>query len=192
MGARRFLEDSLELRRRLQDSPGVATTTCDLGIVAFDEGDLLTARALFEESLALDRELGNAGGAATNLNNLAHVALALDDVDDASALLHDALTAFRELGDLDGVAEALEQVAGVLVRRGQHATAARLAGAGAALRASLDIPLPTADQERLEHSLASARAELGQRDYAAAFAAGSGTEIEAAVVEALEQTRASP
>jgi predicted ATPase len=189
--ARRFLEESLELRRRLRDSAGVATTTCDLGIVAFDEGDLVTARALFEESLALDRELDDAGGAATNLNNLAHVALALDELDDASALLHEALTAFRELGDMDGVAEALEQVAAVLIRRGQHATAAGLAGAAAGLRTSLDIPLPTADQVPLERHLAPARAELGELEYAAAFAAGAATGIEAAVAQALEETRAS-
>jgi hypothetical protein len=111
-------------------------------------------------------------------------------LDDASALLHDALTAFRELGDMDGVAEALEQVAAALVRREQPATAARLAGAAAGLRTTLDIPLPRADQERLERYLAPARAELGEIDYAAAFAAGAATEIEAAVAEALEESRA--
>jgi tetratricopeptide (TPR) repeat protein len=189
--ARVLLEESLELRRRLHDTTGVAATTCDLGIVAFDDGDLETARALFEESLALDRELGDAGGAATNLNNLAHVALALDEVEDASTLLHDALIAFRELGDSDGVAEALEQVAVVLVKRGQPATAARLAGAAAGLRTSLNIPLPTADEKRLERDLAPARAELGEFDYAAAFAAGAATEIEATVAQALEETRPS-
>ena len=188
-GARSLLEESLELRRQLDDSAGVATTTCDLGIVAFDDGDLETARALFEESLALDRELGDAGGAATNLINLAHVALALDEVDDASTLLHDALIAFRELGDSDGVAEVLEQVAVVLVKRGQATRAARLAGAAAGLRTSLDIPLPQADEERLEQSLAPARAELGDLDYASAFAAGGSTEIEATVAQALEETR---
>ena len=151
-GARGLLEESLELRRRLHDSAGVATTTCDLGIVALDDGDPETARALFEESLALDRELGDAGGAATNLVNLAHVALALDEVDDASTLLHDALIAFRELGDSDGVAEVLEQVAVLLVKRRQPEQAARLAGAAAASRTSLDIPLPSADEERLERS----------------------------------------
>ena len=167
------MTESLELRRKLGDRSAVSTTTCDLGLVVFDEGDVDEARALFEQSLALDRELGDRGGEAINLNNLGAVALARGDLVAAAYLLGEGLRAFAEVGDREGVAEALELAASVASRREQGADAARLAGAAAVLRRAIGIPIASdADQSRLDRELEAARGSLGAAEFGSAWAAG--------------------
>jgi predicted ATPase len=184
--ARAYLTESLELRRELGDRAAVSTTTCDLGLVAFDEGNVDEAHALFEQSLALDRELGDRGGEAINLNNLGAVALAQGDVAAAAHLLGGGLRAFAEVGDREGVAEALELAASVASRWEQCADAARLAGAAAALRRAIGIPIASdADQSRLERELEATRESLGEPEFASAWAAGEALSEEAAVAAAL-------
>ncbi|MFN2471116.1 MAG: tetratricopeptide repeat protein [Gaiellaceae bacterium] len=172
--ARELLTRCLAMRRELGDRRLVSVTLCDLGVVAFDEGDLSDTRRLFEESLAIDRELGDRAGVAVNLGNLSWLALAEGDLDAAPLLMREALAGFEELSDREGVAESLEQIACLAGRRGRPQRAARLAGAAAALRDQIGVPLATAaDVDRLERDLARVREELGADRYAAAFAAGN-------------------
>jgi predicted ATPase/class 3 adenylate cyclase len=181
--ARELLAESLALRRALGDLAGVAVTTCDLGLVCVDEGDVAAARALFEESLALDRERGDRTGIAVNLVNLASVAIEAGDLPRAARLLAEGSCEFAELGDRDGVAESLEQGAAVAARAGRPRAAGRLAGAAAALRETIGMPLAGADRIRLDGHLAHARDAIGAERYTAAFRDGQELSEEDALAE---------
>ena len=69
-----FYEESLGLRRELEDSRGTALTLNNLGIVAQLRGDYDRAVALLEESLALFRALGDEWGVALSLLTLGSMA----------------------------------------------------------------------------------------------------------------------
>ncbi len=77
----------------------VAYLLHNLGLVAYDQGDYLTAQALYEESLAIKRALGDAGGISFSLHNLAMVANAQSNFADSKALYEESLAMKRELGD---------------------------------------------------------------------------------------------
>ena len=79
VAARRLLEESLVLRRRLADRDGIASCLNDLAVVALRSHDYASARPLLEESEAVCRALGNRYGLSFVLNNLSLVALARDD-----------------------------------------------------------------------------------------------------------------
>ena len=53
----------------MEDKIGIALS-CNLGNVAYEQGDYAVARVLYEESLMIDRELKNKGGIACSLGNL--------------------------------------------------------------------------------------------------------------------------
>src|SRR5262249_43540658 len=55
--ARSLYEESLAIRRELDDWRGIAASLNNLGVLAHEEGDYAAARPLYEESLALRRKL---------------------------------------------------------------------------------------------------------------------------------------
>jgi predicted ATPase/class 3 adenylate cyclase len=188
--ARAYLTETVELRRALGDVAAVSRATGNLGLLVFDEGDLEQARALLEESLGLERELGDLAGVAVNLVNLAAVALADEDPDRAGTLLVEAFEAFQEVGDREGLAECLELTAALAAGSERHEAAGRIAGAAAALRDAIGVPVASpADRARLERYLRRAREALGDEEFERAFAAGAELSQGSAVAEALAALR---
>jgi predicted ATPase/class 3 adenylate cyclase len=186
--SRAFFMEALELKRELGDLTDISTTTSGMGLLAVDEGKLDEARALLEESLAIDRERGDVVGIAVNLSNLAAVALEQGDLARAKPLLAEGLRAFLEIGDGDDVAECLEETACLLVIQGREETAVRLAGAAAALRETLGMPVSsTADQARLDHHLEHARTALAEEPFEVAYAEGQKLTQDEAAAEGLHE-----
>ena len=79
-------EESLALRRELDDREGVAISLTNLGEVAYLQGDLVRATALQVESLALFQKLGVTWGVVYGLQRLALVAHAQGDWERAARL----------------------------------------------------------------------------------------------------------
>ena len=100
-----------QLARELGDNQGIGRALNNLGLVAFERGDLLAARALHEESLTVKRELGDKRGIAHSLANLGSVALAEDELAVAQRLFRECLARFRQLGFGPGIAWTLESLA---------------------------------------------------------------------------------
>ncbi len=67
--ARAYAEQSLDLFRKLGDTPAIARLLSNLGTLAFLEGELDAARDLFDQCTALCRELGDRVLLANTLNN---------------------------------------------------------------------------------------------------------------------------
>jgi predicted ATPase/DNA-binding CsgD family transcriptional regulator len=103
-------EESLALRRRLGDRPGIARSLGGLGEVARARGDYTVARAFAEESLAMTRELGDRWSLARALNNLGVVDAELGDYAAARPRHEESLAIRRELGDRWAMAVSLNDL----------------------------------------------------------------------------------
>ena len=171
--AERFLSASVELRREIGDQAGVSASLSNLGVLYADRGDSAAAIRFLEEAMELDRQLGDEWGLACTANNLGVVYLEHGDLGRAAALVREGLERFEQQGELDGITESIGALACVASAQGHAVRAARLGGACQAKRVALGMPLPTADQVRLERALSRPRAELGDAAFEAARAEGA-------------------
>jgi hypothetical protein len=84
------------------------------------------------------------------------------------------------------IAEWLEGVAGVACAQGRPERTAYLFGAAAALREVIDAPPEPVDRAFCEHTVAAARAVLGDDAFAAAWAIGQTWPLDQAIAAAEE------
>lgn len=89
-------EESLAIRRELNDENGIAGLLCNLGIVADRVGDYPRARILLEESRAGFKKLGNKIGEVIALTNMANVPLHLGNPEEARALFQECAELCRQ------------------------------------------------------------------------------------------------
>ncbi len=99
VASRALHEESLAIRRELDDAPAIARSLGHLGDVAHQLGDYAAAQALFQESLATMRAVGDRHGIAELLDKLGLTVRCLGDYDRARALYEEALALVRALGD---------------------------------------------------------------------------------------------
>ena len=117
--ARSHYQESLVIRRSLDDRVGIATALHGLANLAVGDDDLVTARSLFEENLGIARELGRDRMEAASLMNLgvvAHSSFMRGHCDiaeagaEAQGWYRQALDGYARLGDRYGMALALENL----------------------------------------------------------------------------------
>jgi len=166
----------------LADEPLLAIILNNIGNLALEEHDHARARVCFTESAAMNRRLERQESLANNLVDLGFVAL-------ADAFAEEAVKAFREslaicraelLSDL--LLWAIEGLAAVALHRGTPTVAARLLAAMTRPRAELAIGAdyyPIGEEMR-SRTLAGARAQLSEEEFAAAWAEGEALSLEAA------------
>jgi predicted ATPase/class 3 adenylate cyclase len=130
-------EESLAIRRALNDPQGIANSLSNLGSVAREEGDFARARALHGESLALRRAAGDLQGIATSLNNLG--LLAREQGDYAAARRHydESLAIDRQIDDRRSIAVSLNNLGGMAFDLGDYAAARELHEESLAIRREL-------------------------------------------------------
>ncbi len=119
-------EESLALRRAVEDRQGIANSLGNLGRLAHAQDDFERSYALFAECLALQRELGNTWGIATTAGNLGNAARRLNDLDRAVALHDESQTLYQLLGDKSGIARQLSSLGLIAQERGDEHRAWRL------------------------------------------------------------------
>ncbi len=90
----------------------------------------------------------------------------------AHALNEQGLTIAREVGDKLNIASCLQGLASVAAAQGYLMWAARLWGAAEALRESIGAPVPPVYRTDYEQAVATARTQLGEKAFAAAWAQG--------------------
>jgi predicted ATPase len=163
--AEKFFEAAIDLRRDLGDEGGLSTATSNLGIAAADRGDFERAQRLLETALELDRSLDDIWAVTVDANNLAVIHLERGNHKQANRMVAQALSGFSDMGDLDGLAESFEVSAGIAGATGNPISAARMAGAAKALRASAGLPLAPPDRRRLERWMAQPRRTLSAADF---------------------------
>jgi len=102
----------------------------------------------------------------------------------ARGFYQQSLTLTRELGDKFLTPNNLEGLAGVVAVQGEQVWAAQLWGAAEVLREETGVSLSPVDRVGYERAVATARTQLGEQAFAAAWAAGRAmTPEQASVVQ---------
>ena len=117
-GAKRDMEESLELSRAIGDERAVAHALGRLGNLATATGELAQARDMLEECLAIRRRIGDSRGTGLAQGNLGNLAIAEGDLARAQALLDDSAEGFGRRGDMWGYGSALGNLASLALTKG--------------------------------------------------------------------------
>jgi tetratricopeptide (TPR) repeat protein len=184
-----LLEESVGRFRALGEVVGAADALNNLGNGRLEIGDRAGAQQALEEAVALQRDAGNALGLAFALNTLGYVALREGELEAAGERLAESLELFHELGDVSRTGDTLEGIAEIVARRGKDDCAARLWGAGAALRAEAGKEMEPSERALHEESLAQVRNRLGEDALAEAWAEGEALDPDEAVALGLSTAR---
>lgn len=105
--AEEHLQAALALFTQAKDDRGIASTTDDLGKLAWLRGDRARALLLTERALTQRRALGDTRSVAVSLNNLGLILQDGGELLRASDAFEQALALRRDMGDQVGVAGAL-------------------------------------------------------------------------------------
>lgn len=105
--AKAWFEASLQLALQLGDERLQSRCRASLGVVAYQEGDLLLARERLAEGSVVFRAMGEQVLLAGALHNAALVEIDAGDLDGASTLLHEYLSLGHRLGDQTILANGL-------------------------------------------------------------------------------------
>lgn len=116
--AEEHLQAALSLFVQVRDARGMASTTDDLGKVAWLRGDSEMALKMTERALASRRALGEERSVAVSLNNLGLILRDRGELMRATEAFEQTLLLRRELGDLVGVAMALNNLGSVAQDQG--------------------------------------------------------------------------
>jgi tetratricopeptide (TPR) repeat protein len=118
-------------------------------------------------------------------HDLGQAMLGLGRLDDAASWFAQGLAAGKVQNHQATIAWNLAGLASVMAMRGQPDQSARLSGAAGALRMSIGCRSAPAARLLYERSIATARAQLGEGGFAAAWAAGGALTLEQAIAYAL-------
>lgn len=174
------LEESLALWRSAGNKAAIPTSLNNLALVAILQGEYSKAKTLLDESLALFEASGEKLGVAFALMNLGLAVSGPGDYEHARLYYEQSLNLFTELGDKLHVATCMLRLAGLSAVSGEPGRAARLDAAADRLLDSLGTPLPPYEAPYYKPAIAAARAQLGDKGFAEAWAEGSKMSVEQA------------
>jgi predicted ATPase/class 3 adenylate cyclase len=181
-----FFEEALALSRRIGDRPNIVTTLHNLADVERQRGNYERAKTLGMESMALAREMEDKWQLAMVVGWMGLLTVFSGDEHDLAEMsLKEALALDRELGNWAYVAYCLEGFAGLAGAKAQGERAARLWGAAEVLRKTISAPLSIEGRLYFDRNMATARAQLGEAAWEAAFAQGMAMAPEEAAEYAL-------
>lgn len=184
--ARSYLEESLLIARDLGDTRSMALITASVADVARCQKEYDRAEKLYVESMELYRKLGNKAEIPAILHNLGYIALGQGDYEGARTLFSESLQQQRERDNKAGVAEGLAGLAALAGAQAAPERGARLFGAAAAIRESVQAPLWPAERFELETHEAATRAQLDGPTFAGLQTVGRALSVEQAVAYALQ------
>ncbi|HJT57206.1 MAG TPA: tetratricopeptide repeat protein [Ktedonobacteraceae bacterium] len=124
--ARTLATESLDLYRRLGDTPGITRAIYTLGAIAANQSDYPAARLLTEEALTLARGGSDRVRIARALLNLGEIVNVQGEYVRAQSLFEESLKILRSLGNKDDIARALFKSAWALIVSAGDTEKARL------------------------------------------------------------------
>ena len=139
------------------------------------------AAQLYETALQTFESIQDSWGAGDSLLSLGIIAGEAGEERLARERLERALAIFRQVKDVRGTLRIVEAAAYLSARAGAAERALTLAGAAAASRRTLNVPLPAAAQARLEAVLDEARRTLDPARAGSAWMRGWSLSPEAAI-----------
>jgi predicted ATPase/class 3 adenylate cyclase/DNA-binding CsgD family transcriptional regulator len=157
---------------------------CLRGACLLEHGDLVGARAAFEQAWLRAEGVGNAKLVADAQGGLARLARREEDLDEAEDRGQRALTLRHQHQLTPGVVESLELLGGLAACRESATEAARLFAAAQAARRAIDLVRLPAHGLVYDADVATARRQLGDEEFDAAWAEGEDLDLDAAVAYA--------
>ncbi len=183
-------EESLVHLRQVGDTWVSAFALSLLGEIVLQQGDAARARALIEESITILKEVEDRVTTAETLICLARVVACQGETERASGLYQESLAILQGYKyGTDSILPCLEGLGAVLAGQGELARmveAARLWGAAEALREAIGAPMPPVYRADYERAVVTARAQLDEEAFAAAWAGGRTIPLEQVINEALK------
>jgi tetratricopeptide (TPR) repeat protein len=179
--AHMWLEESFALYQELGDTESIAYYFHLSGLLALSEGNVALAYSRVEQAVALFKEIGHRYGTTVSLYAFARVVDALGDDARARSLYEEGVAVARKEGNRQTVAIGLEGLARVVAAQGALWWAARLWGAAEKQRQTIGAPIAPAERPAYESSVSAARAQLGEKAFADAWAEGCSMTVEQAL-----------
>jgi tetratricopeptide (TPR) repeat protein len=124
--ARSELEKALQLREKLKDERGQATTLHELGRVSLAEEKFEEALTHYQASLAIDRKLGNRPGQAVTLHDIGRLHAEKEEIELALTMYQQALELAISVGDREGEAATLFEIGRAYFQQGETEQAKKL------------------------------------------------------------------
>ncbi|HEY6407287.1 MAG TPA: tetratricopeptide repeat protein, partial [Ktedonobacteraceae bacterium] len=173
--ARMLTEESLAHYRTLGKPIIFVETLIRYAYVLIALGDELEARTLLEEALSLSRELESQDDSARTLCGLGHLALRQGDLVQARTHYEECITTLQGRWIVPrlkwALASSLEGLGEIALAEGQAAWTVRLFAAANALRSAHGSYSPVGmKQPFYDQTVAAARAQLGEKAFAALWA----------------------
>ena len=172
------LLEEMRMRARGADEGWMISALVLEGRIALSQGDVVTARSLIEESLAFYRGKGNRLYFVEALILFGRITAAQQDYISSQALYAESLTLARKMGIKRLIPAGLEGLASAVAVQGEAVWAAHLWGTAEALREAMRTLIPPAYRAEYKHSVARARLQLGEKDFAAAWAEGRSMSVD--------------
>jgi tetratricopeptide (TPR) repeat protein len=185
-GARFHFADYLAITRRLDNEGAVAWALLDLGEATLNLGDRVQAKSLIEQSFSIFQDLDSKYGIAICLYYFGLLAGLGGDSEQATVFFEQGLVLAHTTGPIWYRADVLMGLAGVAASGGQAARAARLLGAANTQLEAGASYWNAAEILYIEPAIASAVAQLGETEFAAAHDEGRAMTFEQAADYALE------
>jgi tetratricopeptide (TPR) repeat protein len=182
------LEESLTIRRELDDSWGIAQSLMNLGFTASRREDFAEAQEFFEKGLLAARALGERSYVASLLNGLGWIVAHQGDLKHARSLVCESLEICRELKWVWRAADAFENLA---IIEAWQADADQLKKAARYWGIAEMLYKVWGSMYRLEDSetqITSAREQLGEDAFSAAWLEGGKMSFDQAVAYAFESS----
>jgi non-specific serine/threonine protein kinase len=181
------------LAQPLQDRRAAGYLHVTLGMIAMLDRDYQQS-VQNDKALALFREAGDLRSCAQCLTLMGISALSRGDAEGAARAYEQTLPLLRQLKDKIGIFYSMIGSAGVAVLRDRLARAARLFGAGEAVRTAIGHPAQPLERINLDYEsyLDTTRAKMGETAFEAAFSEGQAMSYEQAIEYALSADEPDP
>ncbi len=184
--ARSRCEEALAIAREMSFKRNIAANLNILGHIELLEGNSERAKELYESSLSTGRELGYKYTISVSLTGLGKIAQLEGAYERAQALQRESLSLRRESGDKFRIADSLAAIASLAAARGNPMRVAKLLGAIEELFVTMGARMPPVARVEYGKNAATARAQLGEATFNAAWAEGRAMTLEQAIEYALE------
>jgi len=180
--ARSLTEQSLMVLQEIDNPWERAYPLVLLGQITLQQGGQAQARNLFEESRISFKEVGDQAGMAEALIGAASIARMQNNFAVARDLYQEIFPILQRIQYKELIPSCLEGMAAVAAEQGELVWAAHLWGATEALREAMGTPIPPVYRTGYQQAVATARSQVGEADFATAWAQGRSMGSEQAMV----------
>jgi tetratricopeptide (TPR) repeat protein len=186
--SRSYLEESLNLNRKLGLRLETGFSLNNLGFLVFLLGDLKAAKAHLEEALLIAQDLPDLYLACVVQDSLSAVMQDMGELESARSLANQALKHSWQIQNTINLCNALENLASIAVLQGQAKRASQLWGAAERFQIEDTSRIGLLSRDRTERFIMMAKAQLDETSFHTAWQQGRTMKLEEAISYALEAT----